>query len=294
MYRLGGQWVYKMDAGNSPALRVADKSTVVFETLDCFSNQLCSESRKMESLDWDHINPATGPVYVEGAEKGDALKIGIQAIEVAGWGTMVALPGNGVLGSLVTENSIRRLPVKDGMVRFSDTLELPLAPMIGVIGVAPETGAVFCGEPGPHGGNMDNTRIAPGAVLYLPVYHPGALLALGDVHAVMGDGEIMVSGVEVPARVTVFLELVKAAGLRMPMLEDARAWYAIASDRDVEKAVFEASECMARLLMKKLGLGFNDAGMLLSAAGHLRFCQMVDPKRTVCMEVSKNILKDIF
>jgi amidase len=283
-----------MASDNSPALRVGDKSTVVFETLDCFANQISSESQKMETLDWDHINPATGPVYVEGAEKGDALKISIRSIEVAAWGTMVALPGNGVLGSLVSESSIKRLPVKNGAVQFTGAIELPLAPMIGVIGVAPENGAVFCGESGAHGGNMDNTRIAPGAVLYLPVYHPGALFALGDVHAVMGDGEIMVSGVETPARVTVFVELVKGAGLKMPMLENEDTCSAIASDKDVEKAVFAASECMTRLLMKNLGLGFNDAGMLLSAAGNLRFCQMVDPTRTVCMEVSKKILKSIF
>ncbi|MDR1900127.1 MAG: acetamidase/formamidase family protein [Treponema sp.] len=290
MYTLKDKTVFKMSADNPPALRVPDGAVVEFETLDCFSNQLNAESQKIETLDWERINPATGPVYVEGAEPGDALKVTIVSIEVSEWGTMVALPDNGVLGSLVSESQIKRLPVKDGLVYFSDSLALPLAPMIGVIGVAPEKGAVFCGEPGNHGGNMDNTRIAPGASLYLPVYHPGALLALGDVHAVMGDGEIMVSGVEVPARVRVVLELVKSAGIELPMLEDGRACYTIASDENPETAVFLAARAMAGILMKKLGLTFNDAGMLLSAAGNLQFCQMVDPKRTVRMEVSKSIL----
>ena len=290
MYRIKGEGVFKMSMDNPPALRVPDKSTVEFETLDCFSNQITEESGKIDALDWERINPATGPVYVEGAERGDALKISILSIELPEWGTMVAIPDNGVLGSLVRESQIKRLPIREGLVKFSDSLFLPASPMIGVIGVAPESGEIPCGEPGNHGGNMDTTLIAPGAALYLPVYHPGALLALGDVHAVMGDGEIMVSGVEVPARLTVTLELVKNAGIELPLLEDRRVCAAIASDEDAERAVFEASAAMARLLMKKRGLSLNDAGMLLSAAGNLRFCQMVDPKRTVRMEVPRNIL----
>jgi amidase len=293
MYTLKDKRVFKMSADNPPALRVPDKSTVEFETLDCFSNQLTAESQEISSLDWERINPATGPVYVEGTEPGDGLKISVLSIELSEWGTMIALPDSGVLGGLVREGQVKRLPVRDGLVRFSDTLLLPAAPMIGVIGVAPQTGVVFCGEPGNHGGNMDNTRIAPGAVLYLPVYHPGALLSLGDVHAAMGDGEIMVSGVEIPARVRVRLELVKDACIEVPMLEDDRACYTIASDEDAERAVFQATYAMAKLLMKKLDLPLNEAGMLLSAAGNLQFCQMVDPKRTVRMEVSKTILGSV-
>ncbi|MDR3160615.1 MAG: acetamidase/formamidase family protein [Spirochaetaceae bacterium] len=293
MYTLKNEGIFKMSKDNPPALRVPDKSTVEFETLDCFSNQLKEESRQIDTLDWNRINPATGPVYVEGAEIGDALKISILSIELPEWGTMVAIPDNGVLGSLIPESQIKRLPIKNGLVQFSPSIFLPVSPMIGVIGVAPESGEIFCGEPGNHGGNMDTTRIAPGAVLYLPVYHRGALLALGDVHAVMGDGEIMVSGVEVPARVTVTLEVVKNAGVKLPLLEDRSVCAAIASDEDVERAVFEATAAMAAILMKKRGLSFNEAGMLLSAAGKLCFCQIVDPKRTVRMEVPKTILSGL-
>ncbi|GHV96073.1 acetamidase [Spirochaetia bacterium] len=293
MYQIQGKCVFKMSALNEPALRVPNKSTVIFETLDCFSNQLQLESQKMDALDWERINPATGPLYIEGAEAGDALKVTIEKIALAEWGTMVALPDNGVLGSLVTESEIKRLPIKNGIVRFNERILLPAAPMIGVIGTAPESGEVFCGEPGSHGGNMDNTRIAEGAVLYLPVYHPGALLSLGDVHAVMGDGEIMVSGVEAPASVTITAEVIKNAGLVTPLLENTRACSVIASDKDVEKAVFIATETMCRIVMKKLGLSLNEAGMLLSAAGNLRFCQVVDPKRTVCMELGKEILNSV-
>lgn len=294
MYRLGNTAVFAMSAENSAALEVEDNATVVFETMDCFSNQLTSEEQKIETLDWSCINPATGPVHVRGAQPGDTLKLTILDIRVAQHGTMVALPQNGVLGEYVKEGQIKRIEVKGGIAYFNSAIQLPCTPMIGVIGVAPESGAVPCGEPGSHGGNMDNTKIAAGSVLYLPVFQPGALLAMGDVHACMGDGEIMVSGLEIPAEITVRIEIMKHTRINNPMLETSHACYTIASHEDVEQAVKAATLDMANILMRNFHLSLNEAGMLLSAAGNLQFCQMVDPKRTVRMEVPKTILSSLF
>ena len=94
--------------------------------------------------------------------------------------------------------------------------------MIGVIGVAPNEGEISCGTPGDHGGNMDTTLIAEGATLYFPVFHKGALFSLGDVHAAMGDGEVCVSGIEIPAKVTVTLEVIKDQSLSVPVVENIR------------------------------------------------------------------------
>ncbi len=293
MYRLDNSAIFQMSAENPPALKVTDKATVVFSTMDCFANQLTSEEQKIEKLDWERINPATGPVYIVGAKPGDALKVSVLDIKVAPCGTMVAIPENGVLGDLVTEGQIKRVTVKDGIACFSEDILLPCTPMIGVIGVAPEAGAIPCGEPGSHGGNMDNTKIAAGAVLYLPVFHEGALLSMGDVHACMGDGEIMVSGLEIPAEITVQVEVVPGLGIQNPMMENDVACYTIASHEEVELAVKAATLDMAKILMAKRGLSLNEAGMLLSAAGNLQFCQMVDPKRTVRMEVPKTILTSL-
>ena len=118
MYTVSGTGVFSMSADNPPVLRVSDKSVIVFETQDCFSNQLTAESQKIDALDWERINPAAGPVYVEGAERGDTLRVAIQSIETAEWGTMVALPGNGVLGNLVKESQIKRVALRDGKVYF--------------------------------------------------------------------------------------------------------------------------------------------------------------------------------
>ena len=237
---------------------------------------------------WDHINPATGPVYVEGAEKGDVLKVEILDIVLDDMGTMCCLPENGVLGGDITDNQVKKVPIKDGKAIFNQ-FELPLNPMIGVIGVAPEGTPVPCGTPGRHGGNMDNTKIAKGATLYLPVFHDGAYFGCGDVHACMGDGEIMVSGVEIGAVVKVRLTVIKGVSIDNPRLEDAENIYTIASSEDIEKAIYTATKDMCGILQKHLGYTLNEAGMLMSACGNLQFCQVVDPERTVRMAIPKTV-----
>ena len=270
------------------AVKVQQGEILEFHTRDCFNNQIASEDYVMDVLDWDHINPATGPVYVEGAEKGDVLKVEILDIKLDDVGTMCCLPENGVLGADITENQVKKVPIKDGKAIFNQ-FELPLNPMIGVIGVAPENESVPCGTPGRHGGNMDNTKIAKGATLYLPVFHDGAYFGCGDVHVCMGDGEIMVSGIEIGAVVSVRLTVLKGVSIDNPRLEDAENIYTIASSEDIEKAIYTATKDMCGILQKNLGYTLNEAGMLMSAAGNLQFCQVVDPERTVRMAIPKTI-----
>ena len=280
--------VFALGDSKENAVKVQQGEILEFHTRDCFNNQIDSEDYVMDVLDWDHINPATGPVYVEGAEKGDVLKVEILDIKLDDMGTMCCLPENGVLGADITENQIKKVPVKDGKAIFNQ-FSLPLNPMIGVIGVAPENESVPCGTPGRHGGNMDNTKIAKGATLYLPVFHDGAYFGCGDVHACMGDGEIMVSGVEIGAVVKVKLTVIKGVSIDNPRLEDAENIYTIASSEDIEKAIYTATKDMCGILQKNLGYTLNEAGMLMSAAGNLQFCQVVDPERTVRMAMPKTI-----
>lgn len=292
--RIENGYVFAMSADNQPAARVKNGERITFVTRDCFNNQFQDENVTLDALNWEAINPATGPVYIEGAMPGDVLKVQIETIELADCGAMCAIPGDGVLGGLFRKGKLKRIPVKDRMAYFNEEIVIPCNPMIGVIGVAPAEGRIPCGEPGNHGGNMDNTRICEGAALYLPVFHEGALFALGDVHACMGDGEIMVSGLEIPAEVTVTVEVMKGMTIENPMLEDKDSCYTIASDTDLEKAILAATRTMAEILMKKKGMSLEDAGMLLSAVGNLQFCQVVDPKRTVRMEVKKTVLEGLF
>lgn len=291
--KISGKTIFTMSADNVPAATVKDKDVIVFETKDCFNNQLLGEDAVLDELDWNAINPATGPVLVEDAMPGDVLKVSILDIQVAPVGTMAAIPDNGVLGKDITGSVLKKIAVKDGIAEFSADIKIPCKPMIGVIGVAPKEGSIPCGEPGSHGGNMDNTRIAAGSVLYLPVFHEGALLAMGDVHACMGDGEIMVTGLEIPAEVTVKVEVLKGKSISDPMLENEEACYTISSDENLENVIYKAVSDMTQIVMKQLHMSLEEAGMLLSAMGNLEFCQVVDPKRTVRMEMKKTVLKSL-
>ena len=233
-------------------------------------------------------------MYVKNALSGDVLKVEILEITLGKQGVMCTLPDNGVLGSLVKEESVKRLKVEDGKVHFNEKIVFDINPMIGVIGVAPEKGSINYGTPGNHGGNMDNKRITEGATLYFQVFHKGAIFSLGDVHAAMGDGEVMVSDVEIAADVKVRLSVIKGLSIETPMLENEDSCGVIYSHEEIEKAVFHAVRIMNEIMQKKLGLSLNEAGMLLSAVGDLKFCQVVDPERTVMMCIPKSILAQLF
>ncbi len=285
-------YIFRMGDGMDKAVHVKQGEIITFDALDGFCNQIPDESYVMDHLDWDNVNPATGPAYIEGAEKGDILKIEIIDIDVADEGTMCALPGSGILGGDVVQSEVKKVKIVDGCAVF-DSFKIPVKPMIGVIGVAPEGEPVPCGVPGNHGGNMDNAKIVKGAVLYLPVFHDGAYLSCGDCHAGMGDGEIMVTGVEIPAKISLRCEVIKGKTIKEPRLEDAEYIYTISSDVDIEKAIYSATKTMAEVLQDKLGYNLNKAGMLISLAGNLQFCQVVDPALTVRMAIPKDICNEI-
>ncbi|MDI6601952.1 MAG: acetamidase/formamidase family protein [Thermoanaerobacteraceae bacterium] len=284
--------IYNMSANNKPVLMVPSGSTVRFETYDCFEDRIQDAGKGIENIDWEHINPATGPLYVEGARPGDVLKVEILDISINDHGVMAAIPGSGLLGERIEKAEVKIIQIRDGQAVFNNSIKLPISPMIGVIGVAPQEDSIPCGSPGPHGGNMDNTKINKGSILYLPVFVEGSLLAIGDLHACMGDGEIMVTGVEISGSVKARIEVIKDMNIKNPMLEDEENIYTIASDSNLFAAVKKATEDMHEFIMKRLRLSFNEAGMLLSAAGNVQICQVVDPMMTVRFALPKIVLRD--
>ena len=285
--------VYAMDEKNPPAAKVQPGELVVFETEDCFGGQLTDESQKMGDIDWAAINPATGPLYVEGAMPGDQLKVEILSIEIADRGVMADAPGEGVTGAALTDEATRLLPVENGRLTLSGFWSVPVRPMIGVIGTAPAGEAVPTGTPGAHGGNMDCNQIGAGTVLYLPVYVPGALLAMGDLHAVMGDGEVAVCGAEIAGRVTVRIQVIKWSPLPTPFLLTPEKAIAIASAPTLDQAANDAVMAMHQLLSDTAGLDEHTAGSLLSLVGDVRICQMVDPAKTCRMEFPRRYFEQV-
>lgn len=290
--------VLAMSKDNAPVARVPQNTPVSFETMDCFSNSLRSEADLFSSVGWECINPATGPVFVEGAEPGDMLRVDILDIQVAEQGIVAAAPGFGEMPDSVSETT-RVVTVRDGKAYFdwktaSGVIhrELPIKPMIGVIGVAPAGEAVPTGCPDSHGGNMDCKRIARGAALYLPVNVPGALFAAGDLHALMADGEVVVCGVEIAGLVTVSFKVIKGKRWSLPALVEGGHFMTLASHESLDTAATQATRNMHRFLVSELGMDSTDAAMLLSVEGDLRICQVVDPKKTARMELPLAILRE--
>lgn len=277
--------IYAMSPENQPVWKVEPGDVVTFETCDCFEDQIQSADTAFQELDWNRINPATGPVYVEGAEPGDILVVHIQRIKINDQGVMVTGPNLGVMGFDLQEISIKMIPIQDGKAVLSDKLHIPINPMIGVIGTAPAEEAISCGTPGDHGGNMDCKQMREGTTLLLPVNVPGALFALGDLHAAMADGEVAICGVEIAGEVTVKLDVLKGKQWPLPMAVTAEHVMTIASEKELDKAADRAVINMVQFLHEELGMEKAEATFLLSAAGDLRICQIVDPLKTARMEL---------
>jgi amidase len=180
------------------------------------------------------------------------------------------------------------LSVGERTAHWDGGAEVPVKPMIGVIGVAPAGEDVPCGTPGSHGGNLDTRLIGEGATVYLPVAVRGALLAAGDLPAAMGDGEVAVTGVEVAGEVTLRVDVRKDLELASPVLETNELVATIASADTLDAAAKKATDEMADLLHVRLGIELPDAVMLMSAVGQARISQMVDPQRTVRFEMPKS------
>ena len=181
MHQLGDERVLFAFARDlEPALRVASGDTVRIRTQDCFGNQVQTPEDELDEIDWDRINPATGPVFVEGAVPGGALKVTIENIELDPQTASCTGKDEGVCGDRFDAWSTHLCAIDGDKLVWNDQLSIPLNPMIGVIGVAPAGDPVNCGTPGSHGGNMDNTAITTGATLYFPVAVEGALFGCGD------------------------------------------------------------------------------------------------------------------
>lgn len=269
------KYVYSFSAANEATDRVKLGEEVIFRTLDCFSNQIKHAEDLVTNIDYDHVNPATGPVYVEGVAAGDVLVVDILKVEVDAQGVITTLPHTGPLYEY-QETRTKVVPINNGIATFND-LQFPINPMIGVIGVAPAEGSRPCGFPGAHGGNMDNHLIVEGTRLFFPVQVEGALFQLGDLHATMGDGEICGTGIEIPGHVTVKLGVIKGTSLNWPVLETQDRWYAIASAMEYTEALTNACRAMQQLITGAYGWDDTDAYLYMSVQGDAEICQGCKP-----------------
>ena len=275
-----------------PAAEVEQGEEVLLQTHDCFEGQIQLPSDLVDTLDWDHVNPATGPVYIKGVKAGDVLRVDLLELQVNDQSSMVTIPGEGALGDVITEMETAILKLEGDQLVFKNKIRVPMRPMIGVIGVAPASEEIPNGTPGPHGGNMDCTLVTAGNSVYFTVGVDGALFGAGDLHAAMGDGEIVVCGAETAGSVRFKAEVVDLKDLPTPFIETKDVVATIFSAATIDEASHGAIHRMAEFLTDFVDIPLNDAGMLMSLVGHLKFCQVVDPLKTVRFEFPKSVLED--
>ncbi len=302
-------WGY-YDARVTPALRVASGDRVRVETMvagglqrlrlagvpeaDIPQSLKDVEQRVTERGPGAH--PMSGPIFVESAAPGDTLEIRIVAIEyLHDFGVNAFSPGGGVLPDDYPYAGLRLLRWRPGAtsVEFKPGVTLTLAPFFGSIGVAPPplVGRISSRPPGWHGGNLDNKDLVAGSVLYLPVHVPGALLSIGDGHALQGDGEVTGTALETSLRGTFELRVVKGQRLKWPRAETPTHYIAMGLHEDLDEATKLAVREMVEFLMAEKKLSRDEAYMLCSLAADLHVTQAVDATKGVHATLAKALFK---
>lgn len=275
-----------------PAEKVAPGSTVFFECLDSSGGQLSPDSTvdDIAKLDFARINPVTGPIFVDGAEPGDALKVTIEEFRPSGFGWTANIPGFGLLADAFKEPALTIWNYDASTLApalFGKHGRVPLKPFAGTIGNAPaEKGLHSVVPPRRVGGNLDIRDLAAGTTLYLPVEVVGALFSVGDTHAAQGDGEVCGTAIESPMNVVLTLDLVKGANLETPRFTtqgpvarhlDAKGYEVTTGiGPDLMEGARGAVARMVDLLAGRYGLDPVDAYMLVSVCGDLRISEIVD------------------
>lgn len=287
-----------LDRRDIPVATVGSGETFIMETEDAHGGYYrTTDDIRPERLSEprpDNRFPVTGPVYVQGAEPGDTLAVHIDNIELAGQGATTTRRGAGLLGDWITDSMGLLVPVAAGKAKFNHRFDIPVRPMIGKIGTAPALEAIRSSTPGPHGGNMDCVDITIGSTVYLPVSVPGGRLYAGDVHAVMGDGEVCGTGVEIAATLTLTVSLHKGRpkSMNWPRVETGDAVMVVAADKPAEAAARLACRDMIAW-MEEGGFSRSEAYLLFSLVGDLRICQLVNPLYTVRAVMPKRYLSDL-
>ena len=296
------------DNSNAPAETVAPGTVLEFECLDSSAGQLTPESTvaDVSTLDFGKINPVNGPIYVDGAEPGDALVVKIHEFKPSGFGWTANIPGFGLLADQFKDPALHIWSYdkdKLGTSAFAPFGKVPLKPFAGTIGVAPaEAGLHSIVPPRRVGGNLDIRDLAAGTTLYLPVEVAGALFSIGDTHAAQGDGEVCGTAIESPMNTVVELDLIKGANLKMPRFETPgpvtrhldEMGYAVTTG--IGSDLFEGAQAavsnMIDLLCARHGYSAVDAYMLCSVCGDLRISEIVDmPNWVVSFYFPKVVLQ---
>jgi acetamidase/formamidase len=283
---------------HEPVLHIADGDTVITTTVDAMGKDAGDISVTPRG------NPMTGPFYVEGAEPGDTLALQLDRIvpsRAIGYAATVVAPN--VIDPWdareLPENALAawRIDPARGTATFAEhdsklgSLTLPLAPMLGCFGVAPpREQAISTATSGEYGGNMDYRGFVAGVTVYFPVFVPGALIHVGDGHAIQGDGEIVGTGIEISMEVQFTVRLIKGRHISWPRGENADYIFTVGNARPLDQAVQHATSEMLRWLREEYALDTRSASILLGQCVEYDLGNIFDPAYTMVCKLRKALL----
>ncbi len=285
------QWGWFNNA-QPPVLHVDSGDSIVFETMMHSHNQVVPgttvEQIKKLRTDFPGRGPhtLTGPVYIEGAEPGDVLKVRINKIVPRAYGTNFNVPGMfGQFPGKFPEGQVKYfyLDLERKVAEFAPGIEIPLAPFPGTIGVArAEPGQYSSVPPGRYAGNIDVRELTEGATLYVPVFVKGALLWTGDSHAAQGNGEINLTALETAYKeMNVTVEVVKSMPLEWPRIETKDAWITLGIDRDLNKALDLLKAETSKVLTDQRKVPTGEVDKVMMATWDCRISQVVDVNKGI-------------
>ena len=282
-----------------PIAHVTLGEEIEVETWDCCGGAVKPGQTRQQAIDRGiklPSNPITGPIFVEGAEPGDILAIDILGIEMPERGFTSLGQGVSPIGLHVEQAKTRFCEIIGNRIHYvtdkGRNIGLEANPFIGTIGISPLSEAVSTITPGSHGGNMDCPDIRTGTRLLLKVNQKGALLGLGDVHALQGDGEICGTAVEIDAVVRLRLNIIKGSNITWPHIETLDEIMTVCSARPLEDAARLAYRELINWMVVDYGWNRDDAQILLSLVATSRIAQIVDPQFTVVAKLNKKYLKE--
>lgn len=282
--------IHIMSKDNVPSVKVQSGERIFVETAKPgIPDEVFTKDYSVEPFP-KRILSITGPIYVEDCTPDDVLKVRIHSIELDNAGKMWMGQWMGLLMDEVDHCYLKKITVENNHVNFNEKIKIPVMPMIGTIGVAPAGEDIACLYPGLHGGNMDVPAVTTGNIVYLPVQVEGALLSLGDVHAAMGAGEILGTGVEIGSTVEIEIEVEKNRKISAPYIETPTTYEFIASNGDLLQACKEATKQAIAFVQEHSDCSFDESYALVGQTGNLKIAQVVNPIFTVSMEVYKAYL----
>jgi len=286
------------DSSQKPVLTIKPGDTVAIETMAASDNQVVPGTTVDQIIQMQNAvknrgpHTLTGPIFVEGAEPGDVLKIHFNKILPRSYASNDSVPGKGLFPKEFPDPQVKYfyLDLKKMQMQFAPGIIVPLSPFPGTIGVARATpGSYSSGPPGNFGGNMDLREMTEGTTLYLPVFMKGGLLWTGDSHAGQGNGEIDLTAIETAfAEFNVTIDLIKQQPLAWPRVETPTAWIAMGYDTDLNKALDILKDETVKLIMDKRKVSKDQATKIMYETWNCPIAEVVNGVQGVYCMLPKN------